>query len=82
MTNIKHNIKSITNSGLEHTSLKKNDFVYKINEKPKFAYYVYTGEINIMSANNYKIGVVREGELFGEMVPLSHTEENDEMLRC
>ena len=76
MTEIKHNIKNITNSGLEHTSLKKGDFVYKINEKPKFAYYVYTGKINIISANNYKIGVVREGELFGEVSSLFNKEHS------
>ena len=39
------------------------DRIYKINEKPKFAYFVYTGEVEIISESNYQIGVVKEGEL-------------------
>ena len=59
--------KNITNSGLEQISFKKNTMIYKINEKPKFAYYIYTGEVEIISKNDYVIGTVKEGELFGEI---------------
>ena len=57
---INHNIKNITNSGLEQVSFKKGSTIYKINEKPKFAYYVYTGTVNIISKNEYNIGLVKE----------------------
>ena len=33
--------KNITNSGLEQISFKKNSMIYKVDEKPKFAYYIY-----------------------------------------
>ena len=39
--------------------------IYKVNEKPKFAYYIYTGEVEIISKNDYVIGTLKEGELFG-----------------
>ena len=70
MENINHNIKSITNSGLEQVSYKKGSVIYRFNEKPKFAYYVYTGTVNILSKDEYKLGVVKEGELFGEISSL------------
>ena len=56
--------KNITNSGLEQINYKKGTTIYKINEKPKFAYFVYTGEVEIISESNYQIGVVKEGELY------------------
>ena len=69
-------IKNITNSGLEQINYKKNSIVYKINEKPKFAYYVYTGEVEIISENDYVIGTVKEGELFGEISSLFNKEHS------
>ncbi len=73
---INHNIKNITNSGLEQVSFKKGSTIYKINEKPKFAYYVYTGTVNIISKNEYNIGLVKEGELFGEISSLFDKEHS------
>ena len=36
----------------------------------KFAYFVYTGSINIISKNGYNLGIIGEGELFGEVSSL------------
>lgn len=69
-------IKNITNSGLEQINYKENSIIYKINEKPKFAYYVYTGEVEIISENDYVIGTVKEGELFGEISSLFNKEHS------
>ena len=76
MNNIETSFKNITNSGLEQINYKKGSVIYKINEKPKFAYYVYTGSVDIMSANQYKIGDVNEGELFGEISSLFNKEHS------
>ncbi|MAJ24498.1 MAG: hypothetical protein CMP36_03200 [Rickettsiales bacterium] len=65
-----NNIKNITESGLEQVNYKKGSLIYKVNEKPKFAYYVYTGKVEILSENQYNIGTVGEGELFGEISSL------------
>ena len=73
MTNI---TKNITNSGLEQISFKKNSMIYKVNEKPKFAYYIYTGEVEIISKNDYVIGTLKEGELFGEISSLFNKEHS------
>ena len=62
MNKINHTIKNITNSGLEQVSFKKGTTIYKVNEKPKFAYYVYTGKVNIISKDEYNIGIIQEGE--------------------
>ena len=62
--------KNITNSGLEQISFKQNSMIYKVHEKPKFAYYIYTGEVEIISKNDYVIGTLKEGELFGEISSL------------
>ena len=70
------NIKNITESGLEQVNYKKGSIIYKINEKPKFAYYVYTGKVEILSENQYKIGTVSEGELFGEISSLFNKEHS------
>ena len=66
--------KNITNSGLEQISYKQNSMIYKVNEKPKFAYYIYTGEVEIISKNDYVIGTLKEGELFGEISSLFNKE--------
>ena len=76
MTEINHKIKNITNSGLEQVSFKKGTTIYKVNEKPKFAYYVYTGKVNIISTSGYNIGVIQEGELFGEISSLFNKEHS------
>ena len=68
--------KNITNSGLEQISYKKDTTIYKINEKPKFAYYIYTGEVEIISENDCVIGTVKEGELFGEISSLFNKEHS------
>ena len=68
--------KNITNSGLEQISYKKDSTIYKINEKPKFAYFIYTGEVQIISENDYVIGTVKEGELFGEISSLFNKEHS------
>ena len=68
--------KNITNSGLEQISYKKDSVIYKINEKPKFAYYIYTGEVEIISENDYVVGTVKEGELFGEISSLFNKEHS------
>ena len=68
--------KNITNSGLEQISYKKDSTIYKVNEKPKFAYYIYTGEVEIISENDYVIGTVKEGELFGEISSLFNKEHS------
>ena len=76
MNNIDTTLKNITNSGLEQVNFKKGDVIYKFSEKPKFAYFVYTGEINIISPNGYKLGKVNEGELFGEISSLFNKEHS------
>ncbi len=68
--------KNITNSGLEQINYKKDSTIYKINEQPKFAYYIYTGEVEIISENDYVIGTVKEGELFGEISSLFNKEHS------
>ena len=68
--------KNITNSGLEQISYKKDSTIYKVNEKPKFAYYIYTGEVEIISENDYVVGTVKEGELFGEISSLFNKEHS------
>tara|TARA_Y100000588_G_C13774790_1_gene719757 strand:- start:75 stop:488 length:414 start_codon:yes stop_codon:yes gene_type:complete len=57
----------LSNLGLEQLQFKKGEYIYKINEKPRFAYYVYTGSIKILSEKGYVLGTVEEGELFGEI---------------
>ena len=69
-------MKNITNSGLEQISFKQNSMIYKVNEKPKFAYYIYTGEVEIISKNDYVIGTLKEGELFGEISSLFNKEHS------
>ena len=76
MDEINHKIKNITNSGLEQVSFKKGTTIYKINEIPKFAYYVYTGKVNIISKDEYNIGIIQEGELFGEISSLFNKEHS------
>ena len=76
MNKINHKIKNITNSGLEQVSFKKGTTIYKINEIPKFAYYVYTGKVNIISKDEYNIGIIQEGELFGEISSLFNKEHS------
>ena len=76
MNKVNHKIKNITNSGLEQVSFKKGTTIYKINEKPKFAYYVYTGKVNIISKDEYNIGIIQEGELFGEISSLFNKEHS------
>ena len=71
-----HTIKNITNSGLEQVSFRKGTTIYKVNEKPKFAYYVYTGKVNIISKDEYNIGIIQEGELFGEISSLFNKEHS------
>ncbi len=61
------NMSSLTNSGLEQVKFKKGEFIYKYSEIPKFAYYVYTGTVNIISESDYILGKVNEGELFGDI---------------
>ena len=69
-------MKNITNSGLEQISFKQNSMIYKGNENPKFAYYIYTGEVEIISKNDYVIGTLKEGELFGEISSLFNKEHS------
>ena len=76
MNKINHTIKNITNSGLEQVSFRKGTIIYKVNEKPKFAYYVYTGKVNIISKDEYNIGIIQEGELFGEISSLFNKEHS------
>ena len=68
MKNLDNSIQNLTNSGLEQVSFNKGDIIYQFNEQPKFAYFVYTGIINIISKNGYNLGTVGEIELFGEIV--------------
>ena len=68
--------KNITNSGLEQISFKQNSMIYKVHEKPKFAYYIYTGKVEIISKNDYVIGTLKEGELFGEISSLFNKEHS------
>ena len=70
MKNPENSIQNFTNSGLEQVSFNKGDIIYQFNEQPKFAYFVYTGSINIISKNGYNLGVIGEGELFGEVSSL------------
>ena len=74
MTKNSHNIKNITNAGLEQVNYKKGSVIYRVNEKPKFAYYVYTGKVKILSESEYELGIVNEGELFGEISSLFNKE--------
>ena len=76
MIEVNHKIKNITNSGLEQVSFKKGTTIYKVNEKPKFAYYVYTGKVNIISRDEYNIGIIQEGELFGDISSLFNKEHS------
>ena len=76
MNNIETPLNNITNSGLEQISFKKGDVIYKVNENPKFAYFVYTGKVNIISKTGYNLGTVNEGELFGEISSLFNKEHS------
>ena len=76
MKNLDNNILNLTNSGLEQVSYNEGDIVYQFNEQPKFAYFVYTGSINIISKNGYNLGTVNEGELFGEISSLFNKEHS------
>ena len=76
MNTIDKKIENITNSGLEQISYNKGQTIYQFNENPKFAYFVYTGEVNIISKNGYNLGKVNEGELFGEISSLFNKEHS------
>ena len=55
MKNLDNSILNLTNSGLEQVSYNEGDTVYQFNEQPKFAYFIYTGSINIISKNGCSI---------------------------
>lgn len=76
MNAIDKKIQNITNSGLEQVSYNKGQTIYQFNENPKFAYFVYTGKVNIISKNGYNLGKVNEGELFGEISSLFNKEHS------
>ena len=76
MNAIDKKIENITNSGLEQISYNKGQTIYQFNENPKFAYFVYTGQVNIISKNGYNLGKVNEGELFGEISSLFNKEHS------
>ena len=76
MKNLDNSIQNLTNSGLEQVSYNEGDIVYQFNEQPKFAYFVYTGSINIISKIGYNLGTVNEGELFGEISSLFNIEHS------
>jgi CRP-like cAMP-binding protein len=76
MKNLDNTLQNLTNSGLEQVSYKKGDIIYKFNENPKFAYFIYTGSVNIVSKNGYNLGKVNEGELFGEISSLFNKEHS------
>ena len=76
MNEIGNNIQNLTNSGLEQVSYNKGQTIYKFNENPKFAYFVYTGTVNIVSRTGYNLGKVSEGELFGEISSLFNKEHS------
>ena len=50
--------------------------VSKSSKIAKFAYFVYTGQVNIISKTGYNLGVVNEGELFGEISSLFNKEHS------
>ena len=76
MNKIDNNIQNLTNSGLEQISYNKGQTIYQFNENPKFAYFVYTGTVNIISKTGYNLGTVKEGELFGEISSLFNKEHS------
>ena len=76
MKNLDNTLQNLTNSGLEQVSYKKGAIIYKFNENPKFAYFIYTGSVNIVSKNGYNLGKVNEGELFGEISSLFNKEHS------
>ena len=76
MKNLDNTLQNLTNSGLEQVSYKKGDVIYQFNENPKFAYFIYTGSVNIVSKNGYNLGIVNEGELFGEISSLFNKEHS------
>ena len=76
MNDIDNSIQNLTNSGLEQVSYNEGQVIYQFNENPKFAYYVYTGKVNIISKTGYNLGVVNEGELFGEISSLFNKEHS------
>ena len=76
MNKIDNNIQNLTNSGLEQISYNKGQTIYLFNENPKFAYFVYTGTVNIISKTGYNLGMVKEGELFGEISSLFNKEHS------
>lgn len=76
MNEVDKNIQNLTNSGLEQVSFTKGQTIYQFNENPKFAYFVYTGKVNIVSKTGYNLGTVNEGELFGEISSLFNKEHS------
>ena len=76
MNEIDNTIQNLTNSGLEQISYAKGEIIYEFNENPKFAYFVYTGKVNIISKSGYNLVVVNEGELFGEISSLFNKEHS------
>ena len=76
MNEVNKNIQNLTNSGLEQVSFTKGQTIYQFNENPKFAYFVYTGKVNIVSKTGYNLGTVNEGELFGEISSLFNKEHS------
>ncbi len=76
MNKIDNNMQNLTNSGLEQISYNKGQTIYQFNENPKFAYFVYTGTVNIISKTGYNLGTINEGELFGEISSLFNKEHS------
>ena len=76
MNEVDKSIQNLTNSGLEQVSFTKGQTIYQFNENPKFAYFVYTGKVNIVSKTGYNLGTVTEGELFGEISSLFNKEHS------
>ena len=76
MNDVDKSIQNLTNSGLEQVSFTKGQTIYQFNENPKFAYFVYTGKVNIVSKTGYNLGTVNEGELFGEISSLFNKEHS------
>ena len=52
---------------IETKTYNKDDIIYSHNDLSDFIYLIESGEVKILSKNGLELGLLKEGEIFGEV---------------
>ena len=52
---------------IETKTFADGDVIYSHNDLSDFIYLIESGEVKILSKNGLELGLLREGEIFGEV---------------